>query len=142
MPRIKVDLPKEFKFSTTYTVKVSDLNYGNHVGNDAILTIAHEARLRFINYLGFKDEVSISESIGIVVSDAAVVYKSEAFYNDELSIKIGIDDINKYGFDMYYEITNAQSGNEVARVKTGVICMDYDERKIALMPEDLKKGVS
>ncbi len=142
MARIKLELPEVFIFSTALSVRVTDLNYGGHVGNDSILSIAQEARLRFIQYLGFKDEVSIVDTIGIVVADAAVVYKSEAFYHDELAIKIGVDDFNKYGFDMYYEITNAQSGNEVARVKTGIVCLDYESRKLALMPEVLKKVLS
>lgn len=142
MARIKLDLPKEFIFSTALHVRVTDLNYGGHVGNDSILSIAHEARLRFIQYLGFKDEVSIEDTVGIVVADAAVVYKSEAFYNDELVIKIGVDDFNKYGFDMYYEITNAKSGLEVARAKTGIVCLDYETRKLAMVPESLKKVIS
>ncbi|MTI20267.1 thioesterase [Fulvivirga sp. RKSG066] len=142
MSRIKVHLPDSFKFSTSIKIRVSDLNYGNHVGNDTILSLSHEARLQYLTYLGFDNEVHIENNIGIVVADAAVVYKSEAFYGDELAIKIGIDDINKYGFDMFYEITNAQSGNEVARVKTGIICLDYDTRKIALMPDVLKNAVT
>ncbi len=142
MPRVKLKLPESFQFSTSYTVTVSDLNYGNHVGNDTILAIAHEARLQYIQYLGFKNEVSIEDSIGIVVADAAVIYKSEAFYNDKLAMRIAVDDFNRYGFDLYYEITNAQNGNEVARVKTGIVCLDYESRKLALMPEVLKKVLS
>jgi len=142
MARIQLDLPKNFQFSTSIKVRVTDLNYGGHVGNDNILSIAHEARMQFLKDLGFNSEIDIAENIGIIVTDAAIVYKSESFFGDELAIKIAVGDFNKYGFDMYYEITNAQTGKEVARAKTGIICMNYKERKIAHIPEGLNKKLT
>jgi len=136
MARIKIDLPKSFIFSTSVTVRVTDLNYGGHVGNDTILSIAHEARMQWVKSIGFKDELSIDNTVGFVMSDAAVVYKSESFQGDRLSVKIGIEDSHKYGFDLLYEITNAQTGKEVARLKTGMIFMDYATRKIAKIPDE------
>ena len=46
--RIQINLPEHFCFSTRITVEVGHLNYGNHLANDAVLRIAHEARLRFL----------------------------------------------------------------------------------------------
>ena len=142
MARIKLDLPQHFLFTTSLKVRVTDLNYGGHVGNDNVLSIVHEARMQFLLHLGYKSELDIAENIGIIVTDAAIVYKSESFYNDELTIKIAVDDFNKYGFDMFYEISNTKTGKEVARAKTGIICMNYKERKIAEIPEVLKKKLT
>lgn len=139
MGRVKIDLPSTIKFQTKVTVRVNDLNYGGHVGNDNVLTIMHEARLQYLKSLGFKDELSIGEDIGIIVADAAIVYKAESFHGDQLVIDISIDDFNKYGFSMFYKITNAENGKEVARGKTGIICMNYKERKIAGIPPNLLK---
>jgi len=134
MARIRIDLPQSFIFSTSITVRITDLNYGGHVGNDTILSIAHEARMQFVKDLGYKDELSIDGSIGLVMADAAVIYKKESFQGDVLSVKIGINDNHKYGFDLLYEIINSKSGNEVARIKTGMIFMNYETRKIAKVP--------
>lgn len=134
MARIELNLPDEFLYSTELTVRVTDLNYGNHVGNDAILGLIHEARLQFYRSLGFKNELSFEGSIGQVISDAAVVYKAEAFYGDVIVCKIGAGDFNKYGFDLFYQLTLKDSGKEVARAKTGIVCFDYDKRKIAAAP--------
>ncbi|MEQ9167211.1 MAG: thioesterase family protein [Fulvivirga sp.] len=134
MARIKLDLPKKFIFSTNYTVRISDVNYGGHVGNDAILTIMQEGRLALLKAMGIKDELSIDEGVGIIVADAVVVYKSEGFYGDELEIKIAVDDFNKFGFDMYYQLINTLSGKEVARGKTGIVCLNYQEKKITPIP--------
>lgn len=134
MPRLQLNLPDQFIFSTQLTVRVSDLNYGGHVGNDSILTLMQEARIRFYHQLGFKSEISFEGSVGQIISDAAVIYKSESFLGDQLEVKIAVDDFNKYGFDMLYLVSNLTSGKETARGKTGIVCFDYQNRKVASIP--------
>lgn len=134
MPRVQLDFPSDFKFSCELTVRASDLNYGNHVGNDSILTIMQEARILFYQSLGYKNELNFEGSVGHIVADAGVVYKSEAFLGDVLIIQIGMSDFTKYGFDMFYRITNKLTGKEVALGKTGIVFFDYDKRKIASIP--------
>ena len=136
MARVELTLPDKFIFETQLTVRASDLNYGNHVGNDRVLTLMQEARVLFYQSLGFKNEMSFDGSIGHVIADAVVVYKSEAFLADALRIEISITDQTKYGFDIYYRITN-QHNKEVARGKTGVVCFDFVKRKVAPVPEKL-----
>jgi acyl-CoA thioester hydrolase len=134
MARIEISLPSEFLFSTELKVRVTDLNYGNHVGNDSILGLIHEARMEFYRKLGFKNELSFEGPVGQVISDAAIVYKAEAFYGDVLVCEIAAADFNKYGFDLLYRLTNKENGKEVARAKTGIVCFDYDKRKVATAP--------
>ncbi|HEY9044508.1 MAG TPA: thioesterase family protein [Ohtaekwangia sp.] len=134
MARIQVTLPETFIFTTELQVRVSDLNYGAHVGNDAILTLMQEARVILYRALGFKDEISFDDSIGQIISDAAIQYKSEAFLGDKLTIHIAVDEFTRFGFDMYYLIENTTTGKEVARGKTGIVCFDYDKRKVAAIP--------
>jgi YbgC/YbaW family acyl-CoA thioester hydrolase len=137
MARIHIDLPEKLIFSIDLPVRVSDLNYGNHVGNDSVLTLMQEARALFYKSLGFKSEIELDGPIGQVVADAAVVYKSESFFGDVLRIEIALGEFHKYGFDLFYRITNQLTDKEVARGKTGIICFDYEKRKMALIPESL-----
>ena len=137
MARIEIQLPEKFIFQTDIPVRVSDLNYGNHVGNDSILTLMQEARALLYRSVGFESEVEIDGAIGQIISDAAIVYKSESFLGDTLQIEIAVGDLNKYGFDLFYRLTNKLTGKEVARGKTGIVCFDYSKRKIALIPESL-----
>jgi acyl-CoA thioester hydrolase len=134
MARIELQLPAVWHFATELPVRVGDLNYGNHVGNDNVLGLMHEARLQYYRQLGFKDELSFEGSVGQVISDVAIVYKAEAFYGDVLVCQLAAGDFNKYGFDMMYLLTNKASGQEVARGKTGIVCFDYGKRKIATVP--------
>ena len=48
MPRVKVALPATFPFRTEIPVRITDLNYGGHLGNDALLGLLHEARVHFL----------------------------------------------------------------------------------------------
>lgn len=142
MSRIHIDLPEKFLFVTELTVRSSDLNYGNHVGHDTVLTLMQEARVRFYRTLGFINELNFDGPVGQVIADAAVQYKSESFLADELIIKIGVSDFTKYGFDMFYLIENKLTGKEVARGKTGIVCFDYDTRKVASIPDILRKKLT
>jgi acyl-CoA thioester hydrolase len=134
MSRVQLELPAAFAFTCEISVRVSDLNYGGHVGNDSILSLMHEARIQFYRQLGFNSELNFEGAVGQVIADAVIVYKSESFLGDDLSIKIAVNDFNKYGFDMYYLIENKKTNNEVARGKTNIVCYDYDKRKVASIP--------
>jgi len=134
MARSEQDIPEKSIFTTEITVRVSDLNYGGHVGNDTMLTLMQEARVQFYRELGFKNEISFDGTVGQIITDATVQYKSEAFLGDVLLIRIAVAGYNKYGFDMYYIIENKLTEKKVALGKTGIVCFDYEKRKIATVP--------
>lgn len=138
MARIKLDMPENFHFSTEIKVRISDINYGGHLGHDSILTLTHEARVRFLNKYGFS-EINI-DGVGLIISDAALVYKSESFYGETLIIEIAVIDFSQYGCDFIYKITEKGSGREVARAKTGIVFFDYGKRKVAPVPEKFKQN--
>lgn len=142
MTRLKLDLPDQFIYTTEIPVRVSDLNYGGHVGNDSVLTLMQEARTLFYRSMGFESEVKLEGSVGQIVSDALIVYKSESFLGDILKIQIAVTDFNKYGFDLVYLVTNKETGREVARGKTGIVCFDYEKRKVASVPTPLSAKFS
>jgi acyl-CoA thioester hydrolase len=141
MARIVIELPITWLFTTEIQVRVTDLNYGNHVGNDNILGLMHEVRIQFYRSVGLKNELNFEGAVGQVISDAAIVYKSEAFLGDVLVGQIAAAEFNKYGFDLFYLLTNKTTGKEVARGKTGIVCFDYDKRKVASVPESLRSKI-
>lgn len=132
MARVKVELPTAFAFATEITVRITDLNYGAHLGNDALLSLLHEARVQLLTHLGVTEFDPISR-LGFILADVAVEYKAEAFYGDALRIEMGLADPGKYGFDLVYLVKN-QHGKEVARAKTGMLAFDYAARKLRPLP--------
>lgn len=139
MARIKIDLPEKFVFETEIAIRITDINYGGHLGNDSLLGIVHEARMRFLNHLNYS-EMDV-EGVGLIMSDVAIQYKLEAFYGDTLNVKIGITDIGKIGFDVIYLFQNNKQ-EEVAVVKTGMVCFDYEKRRPLAVPEAFIRKVT
>ena len=135
MPRIKIPLPASFAFTTTVPVRITDLNYGGHVGNDVILSILQEARLQFLRHLGFTDELHLNE-VSLIMADVGIEFKGESFYGDVLKVQLAVQDQHKYGFDLLYHVQN-QEGKEIARAKTGMLGFDYGARKLAVLPPEV-----
>ena len=131
MARVHIDFPEHVQFTTVISVRITDLNYGNHLGNDAVLSLMHEARVRFLQHFGYS-ELDVA-GVGIIMSDAAIQFKKEAFYGDELTIEIATGDFTRVAFDMYYRLKNNQQ--EIVVAKTGIVCFDYALRKVAPVPE-------
>ncbi len=138
MARVKIDLPERVVFSCRIPVRISDVNYGGHVGNDSVLSLLHEARVQFLGNFGFSEQNVGGK--GIIMTDAVLVYKSEIFYGETLTIDVGLTDVQRHGLDLTYKVSS--NGKEVARAKTGIVFFDYDKRTIASMPEEFRKRFS
>lgn len=131
MSRIKINLPDQFDFSVELFVRITDINYGGHVGNDKILTLIHEARMHYLQHFGYT-ELNV-EGVALIMGDAAIEFKKELFYNDKLVIFIKAHDFTRSGFDIYYKLIK-NGIQTVALAKTGMICYDYQNKKITALP--------
>ena len=132
MGRIKLEMPDKFDYETEIPIRISDINYGGHLGHDAILPLTHEARVRFIKQLGYS-EANI-EGAASIMADAVIVYKGQGFHGQTLKIEIAASNFSKRGFDFLYRLTDTQTGNEIARVKTGIVFFDYAKQKPIEVP--------
>lgn len=137
--RIKLKTLDHYFFSTMLVIRVDDLNYADHLSNDRILTYAHQARVEFLAAWGYT-ELEMA-GVGIIMTDAAVVYKSEGHLGDKLQIEVGLDDLSRVGFDLYYRIINIATQKEVAQVKTGIICYDYTLKKVVTIPKEVVQKI-
>ena len=132
MTRVSIDLPEHFVFATEIPIYISHINYGLHLDNAALVGLVSEARVRFLKHLGYT-ELDV-EGVGIVVADAALQYKSEAFHGEALVFEMAPAEFNKYGCDLVWRATDKASGREVARGKTGIIFFNYETRRPASVP--------
>ncbi|MCB2205648.1 thioesterase family protein [bacterium] len=139
MARIKIHIPSSLPFETEIGVRITDANYAGHLGNDSVFTLAHEARERFLHSLGFSE--SDVDGIGIVMNDAAVMYRSEAFPGERLRVEVGVSDIYRKGCDILYRFSCIADGREVARVKTGIVFFDFETRTMVSTPEAFLEAV-
>ena len=132
MPRIQIDLPERFVYSTEVTLYLSHMNYAGHLDNALLLSLVSEARARFFKSMGYT-ELNV-DGVGIVVADAAVQYKSEAFHGEVMVVGMSAADFGSKGCDLLWSMREKSSQREVARGKTGIVFFDYAARKVAPVP--------
>lgn len=133
MARIQIELPEHFEFSTKITLYLSHMNYGGHLDNALLLTIVSEARARYFQSLGHS-ELNI-DGVGLIIADAALQYRSEAFHGEVMIVRMTAAEFSKYGCDLLWCMNEQSSRREVARGKTGIVFFDYSTRKMVPVPK-------
>jgi YbgC/YbaW family acyl-CoA thioester hydrolase len=138
MARVKLEIPQQLLGTFNIPVRITDINYGNHMGNDAFVSIIHEARMQWLKQHGYT-ELNI-EGAGLIMSDLAVEFKNESFYGDMIEVKISVADISRASFELYYQLLAKRNNQSIllANAKTGMICYDYTTRKVVTIPKQLK----
>ncbi|RAK68037.1 thioesterase family protein [Hymenobacter edaphi] len=135
MARIKLVLPQSFSVAVELPVRITDLNYGNHLGNDALVSLLHEARVQFLRHVQLA-ELDPATGQGLIMADLAVEYRGEGFYGDVLRVQMAATELHKYGFDVVYQVQTT-AGRDIARAKTGMLCFDYTTRKLRSLPAEV-----
>ena len=140
MSRQRLTLPTTHLFTTKIDVRITDINYGNHVGNDAFVGILHEARVKWLKHFGYT-ELHIEKNIGLIMSTLCINFKSESFYGDCITINLFVGDISKAGFELYYQLKTVRDEIEVelAVAKTEMVCYNYTAKKVETIPTSFTK---
>ena len=142
MSRVKIILPPKSLGNFQIPVRITDINYGNHVGNNAIVEIIHEARVQFLRSHHFTELTA--GGIGLIMNELVVEYKNESFYNDQLNVTIFCGEISRAAFELYYKITVMRDETNIiiALAKTGMVGYNYEQKKVAAISEELRAALS
>ena len=114
-------------------VRITDINYGGHLANDALLGILHEARVRFLKHHGMS-EPDVGWC-GMLMVDVAIQYRKEVFHGEALRIEVGVTELRRAGCDFAYRVTEVSSGALVAEAQTGMAFFNYQTKKMVRVPE-------
>lgn len=137
MPRVQIDLPEHFGFTTEIAIYTSHINASGHLDNAQLLTLVSEARERFFCSMGYSS--TNVEGLSYILADAAVQYKTEAFHGEVMVIEMTANDFSKRGCDLVYRVSDRATGREVARGKSGLVFFDYQARQVAQVPAGLRQ---
>ncbi|MBJ2303708.1 MULTISPECIES: acyl-CoA thioesterase [unclassified Pseudomonas] len=140
MPRLQLELKEEFFcFSTTHRVRMSEINAGNHLGNDTLISLISDARTLFLCDHGMPPEDVANSRSGTLITDLATLYKAPAFFNDQLLIEVGVTDLNKHGGDFIYRITRQRDARVIALAKNGFVFFDFVAAKVVEVPAEFRE---
>ncbi|RYD56466.1 MAG: thioesterase [Sphingobacteriales bacterium] len=143
MTRVKIKFPDEKPLATiSIPVRITDINYGNHLGNDRLLSIIHEARMQLLSQWGYTE--LDAGGVGMIMADVMIAYRGEAFYGDVLTICIYAAEVADRSFDLLYHISTERNGSrkDIAHAKTGMVTYDYKTARIAVLSTDLKNHLA
>lgn len=136
MSSFKLELPEHFPFKEAIAIRITDVNYGNHVGNDAVLSLIHEARMRYLRSLGFT-ELNFAGT-GLIMRNVFIDFKAELFYGDTLEISVAPTSFTKVGFTLVYLLEKVTPEKRItaAKAQTTMICFDYATKKMMPVPAE------
>jgi acyl-CoA thioester hydrolase len=137
MPKTRLILPDRFTFTVPIPVRITDLNYAGHVGNDSILSLIHEIRVQFLRHHGYS-EIDLA-GVGLIMTDVAIEFKSEIFYGDIIWASVAAAEFSRVGFELYYKLEKKveEKSQSVAFARTTMICYDYSAKKIVSVPKEV-----
>lgn len=130
----------------TLEIRIGDINYGGHMGNDKALLVFHDARLRFLESLGFSEK-NIGGP-GIIMRDAHVSFRKEVYLHDILNVDVGIDNVGASSFELLYTVRRIGNGQRSADEEvvftgsTGLVAFDYEKKRPVRLPEEFLKKIA
>lgn len=134
MPKIKLAKRNNYEFKYNVILQVTDINYGGHLGNHALVGIIHEARVNMLNILGCSEFDLGDGKTGIIMSDLGVNYLGEGFLFDNLVVYSNIDEISNASFRIFYKVM--KKDKIIALAETGIIAFNYNEGHIVEIPQE------
>ena len=140
MPRVRLEEQPVYEFEHKLTVRVTDLNYGAHLADSAVVELIHEARARLLDDLGCGELDLGDGQTGIIMGDLVLNFKQEAFLFDVLTIKSHFGDISQRGFRIFHKI--CKDKQILALAETGLVAFNYERRQIVAIPQPFREALA
>jgi len=131
--RVKLSEQHEYEFHYTVMVRYRDINFGGHLGNDALIALLNDAGLHMFRALGFLEGQLTEGKTYVAMADLTVNYRAEAFMFDELEIDTHVGEPEEKGFTVFHRV---RKGTDiVALAEVGLVAFDYTRHEVVPVPE-------
>lgn len=137
MPRVVLKPLETYPFRIDLPVRITDINYGGHLGNDRMLSLIHEARFAFLVSHGFSE--MDCGGVSLTMTDVVINYLGQAFAGDVLRFEVSCGEPFRCGFRFYYRVTRPKDSKVIAMAETGMACLDYEKGTLLNLPDSVKK---
>ncbi|SNY96795.1 acyl-CoA thioesterase [Halomonas sp. hl-4] len=141
MERVQLDFPDEAIIHRhALSVRVTDMNYGRHLGHDALVSLLHEARIQAFAALDLP-EWDMGGYPSVVV-DLAVQYQSEARWPDALVVDTAVPTSEGKALTIYQHLAHAESGKPVATARVNQLLIDKASGRPVAVPEAVVQALA
>ncbi|WP_136066198.1 acyl-CoA thioesterase [Modicisalibacter radicis] len=122
------------------TVRIGDLNYGRHLGHDAIVGLLHEARVRAFEALGHHEwDVAGYPS---VVAELAIEYLGGSRWGDELEVETAILPAEGKALAVYQRLQRPADARSVAVARVALVLLDPEQGRPVEVPADFNAALA
>ena len=135
MARTRLEFPELAVFNCQQELRIADINYGQHLGHDTLVSLLHEARCRWLATAGLTElNLDGQQQVGWVVAELVVNYLAESFYPDCLNLELAIGEQTSRGVELLHRVTRSD-GKVVALARVGLVFFSYASRRAVTTPE-------
>lgn len=123
--QLNPDLDTFMEYQDSLRLRISDINYGGHLGHVEFIHLLHETRMRFLRQFNLSE--SDIQGHALIMRNLNVTYKYQAFWNDELHIHIKLRlDGAKIIFS--YHVKNHTQQNDTGLAEAVMMLVNKDKR--------------
>ena len=115
-------------FTVDLTVRVADLNYGNHLGYNGLVSLLHHARLEYFKHFSI-NELDIDGATAYI-KQLKVDYQGEAFLHDLLHFNYRVYETSRAVCTFEALITKNDDNAPVAQAFETMILLDNQTKKV------------
>ncbi len=141
MERIKLEFPESaIVHRQPLSVRITDMNYGRHLGHDTLVSLLHEARIQAFGALGLSEwDMGGFPS---VVADLAVQYQSEARWPDALVVETAIPAPAGKAIVVHHRVRHAEGGRPVATARLNIVLIDPAQGRSVAIPDTVQLAIA
>ncbi|WHY75551.1 thioesterase family protein [Neobacillus sp. WH10] len=118
------------------TVRFSETDALGHINNTSYFIYLEEARIRFMEWLGFKMDI---QNWNFILASTKCDFISQGYFGQELSIKTYVTKIGTKSFQLEHDLIAVQTNELIARGNAIMVFFDFEKQKSESIPEMVKE---
>lgn len=129
-----------FVFETVMRVRNTEIDVGQHLTLESLISLLAEARARFLYSKGIKD--INAEYQGLIVSNLQLNIINRVRAREELLFEVGIEHISDKDGEMAIKVTRMYDGSLVAKARKSFVQYDYRSNRSISFNNDVKEALN
>lgn len=141
MQRVRLEFPEgDLLHRHPLTVRITDMNYGHHLGHDTLVSLLHEARSQALLSLGLT-EWDLG-GLPCVVADLAVQYHTQARWPDSLIVETAIPVPRHKAITVFHRVLARDDDRLVATARLNLLLLDPASGRVATVPDAVSQSIA
>ncbi|KGE77777.1 hypothetical protein CVH10_04655 [Halomonas sp. ND22Bw] len=141
MERVKLEFPEaDILHRHPLSVRITDMNYGRHLGHDAVVSLMHEARVQALATRSLAE--GDMGGYPCVAADLAVQYQAESRWPEALEVDTAIPTPGRRAIAVYHRIRRLADDRPVATARINLMLVDPATGRPVAVPDLVRERLA